>query len=110
MKPGATTSPQQSIVCFAAAPVSRPTAAILSPATATSAKTPAAPVPSITVPPVNSRSYKGASFRSLLQNREQRGELIGPEELVVGVERLAGGVHDGVIQEVLVLGDQHPVR
>ena len=56
MKPGAITSPDASTVRAARIVSAGPGSTIRSPSTATLAAYPAAPVPSTTVPPSNSRS------------------------------------------------------
>ena len=67
MKPGETTSPLASISRAARIRSSRPTAAIRSPATATSAVRRSAPVPSIRVPPRRSSSHLSGFIRLVLQ-------------------------------------------
>jgi hypothetical protein len=58
MKPGATTRRLASMRRFACVPSRRPTAAIRSPTTQTSARNHGAPVPSTTRPPAKSRSQR----------------------------------------------------
>ncbi len=59
MKPGATTSRLASMRRFAVGALRRPTAAMRSPTTQTSARNQGAPVPSTTRPPAKSRSQGG---------------------------------------------------
>src|SRR5436190_23923335 len=82
MKPGVTRSPSASIVCVAAAST-RPMAATLPSAIATSAVRAGAPLPSTTLPPVIRRSN---TWRSEGRDRDPvHVERVEPEERSTGV-------------------------
>src|SRR5690242_6790979 len=74
MKPGQTNLPLASMVRDAADPASRPTAAILPSRMATSAYRAGLPAPSMTRPPVISRSY-GCAIESPAQTRSSTADL-----------------------------------
>src|SRR5215831_16990534 len=105
MNPGVTINPVASIT-RAASPESRPMAAIRSPSTATSAATPGAPLPSITVPPLmrsdqaigllgDVDDLHGLHLVALLDvvhDVHARGDLA--EHRVLAVEEMRGGEGD----------------
>src|SRR5215510_4688914 len=106
MKPGATIMPVASITRLASPESPRPMAAIRSPSTATSAATPGAPLPSITVPPLT-RSDQGigllgdlddlhglhlVALFDVVHDVHARGDLA--EDGVIAVEEIRGGQGD----------------
>src|SRR5204863_2812983 len=76
MNPGATTSPLQSITCAWAEASNVPTSAMRSPSIRTSAVLGAAPVPSISVPPLNRIVLMRRSPRALGIFQRERTNLI----------------------------------